>query len=237
MPGSEHQTQIVAGRRMVNYYNCVGCHIVENRGGYVRRFYSEDEINFAPPILNGEGFKVQPEWLFTFLQGPTPIRPWLKIRMPTFHFTNAEDDSIVNYFTAMSDVNVPYMFINTNLIPPAELQAGAKLMTKDYFNCFSCHQQGDKKPEGPQSGWAPDLALAHQRLNPDWILKWIENPSAIQPGTKMPSFYPGGPDDILGGKQDEQIRALRDYIFWFGTHPGQTLPAQVATAPVKVSSK
>ncbi len=237
MPGSEHQTQIVAGRKMVNYYNCVGCHIIEQRGGFVRRFYSEDQINFAPPILNGEGAKAQPQWLFNFLQGPTPIRPWLKIRMPTFHFTNAEDDTIVNYFTGLSDVNVPYMFINTNLIPPAELQAGAKLMSKDYFNCFSCHQQGDKKPEGPESGWAPDLALAHERLNPDWILQWIANPPAIQPGTKMPSFYPGGPDDILGGKQDEQIRALRDYIFWFGTHPGQPIPGQVATNPVKVSKK
>ena len=233
MPGSEHQTQIVAGRRKVNYYNCVGCHIVEDRGGYIRRFYPGDEINFAPPILNGEGFKVQPEWLFAFLQGPTPIRPWLKIRMPTFHFTNGEDDTIVNYFTALSDVNVLYTFIDTNLIAPAELAAGVKLTTKDYFNCFSCHQQGDKKPEGPPSGWAPDLALAHQRLNPDWILKWIANPSALQPGTKMPSYYPGGPDDILGGNQDKQIRALLDYIFWFGTHPGQTLPVQVATAPVK----
>jgi len=233
MPGSEHQTQIVAGRRMVNYYNCVGCHIVEDRGGYIRRFYPGDEINFAPPILNGEGFKVQPEWLFAFLQGPTSIRPWLKIRMPTFHFTNGEDDTIVNYFTALSDVNVLYTFIDTNLIAPAELAAGVKLTTKDYFNCFSCHQQGDKKPEGPPSGWAPDLALAHQRLNPDWIVKWIANPSALQPGTKMPSYYPGGPDDILGGNQDKQIRALVDYIFWFGTHPGQALPVQVATAPVK----
>jgi len=233
MPGSEHQTQIVAGRRMVNYYNCVGCHIVEDRGGYIRRFYPGDEINFAPPILNGEGFKVQPEWLFAFLQGPTSIRPWLKIRMPTFHFNNGEDDSIVNYFTALSDVNVLYMFIDTNLIAPAELAAGAKLMTKDYFNCFSCHQQGDKKPEGPPSGWSPDLALAYQRLNPEWILKWIANPSALQPGTKMPSYYPGGPDDILGGNQDKQIHALLDYIFWFGTHPGETIPGQVATAPVK----
>jgi len=49
----------------------------------------------------------------------------------------------------------------------------------------------------------------------------------------MPSYYPGGPDDILGGNQDKQIRAVTDYIFWFGTHPGQTLPGQVATAPVK----
>ncbi len=236
-PGTDRQKQIVAGRRMVNYYNCVGCHIVEQRGGYIRRFYSEDEINFAPPILNGEGAKVQPAWLFTFLQGPTPIRPWLKVRMPTFQFNSADDDSIVNYFTALADLQVPYQYLNVNLIPADTLQAGAKLMSKDYFNCFSCHQQGDKKPEGPPSGWAPDLALAHSRLNPDWILQWLKNPQAIQPGTKMPSFYPGGPDDILGGNEEAQIRAIRDYIFWFGTNPGQTLPSQVATAPVKVSKR
>jgi len=234
MPGSEGQEAIVSGRRMVNQYNCVGCHIVENRGGFVRRFYPEDEINLAPPILNGEGLKVQPDWLFTFLQGPTPIRPWLKIRMPTFHFDNHEDDTIVNYFTSLSSVQVPYEFLNTNLIATPTLEAGAKLMSKDYFNCFSCHQQGDKKPEGPPTGWAPDLALAHSRLNPEWILLWLKNPQAVQPGTKMPSFYPGGPDDILGGNEPEQIKAIRDYIFWFGTHPGQALPS---ATPVKVTSK
>jgi mono/diheme cytochrome c family protein len=237
-PGTDKQQQIVAGRREVNYYNCVGCHIVENRGGYIRRFYPEDQIALAPPILNGEGFRVQPAWLFNFLQGPSPIRPWLKIRMPTFHFTNHEDDTIVNYFTALSDIQVPYQFLNTNLIPPPELQAGAKLMSKDYFNCFSCHQQGDKKPEGPPTGWAPDLALAHDRLNPDWVIKWLENPQVMMPGTKMPSFYPGGPDDILGGNETAQIKAIRDYIFWFGTHPGQAVPGTVAqSTAVKVTKK
>ncbi len=236
-PGTDKQNEIVAGRRMVNYYNCVGCHIVENRGGYIRRFYSEDEINFAPPILNGEGAKAQPGWLFTFLQGPTPIRPWLKVRMPTFQFASSEDDTIVNYLTALADLQVPYEFLNASAIPADTLQAGAKLMSKDYFNCFSCHQQGDRKPEGPPSGWAPDLGLAHARLNPDWILQWLHNPQAIQPGTKMPSFYPGGPDDILGGKEDQQIKAIRDYIFWFGTHPGQPLPSQVAIAPPKMSKR
>ncbi|HVA80916.1 MAG TPA: c-type cytochrome [Candidatus Binataceae bacterium] len=240
-PGTNRQQDIVNGRQFVNYYNCVGCHIIENRGGYIRRFYSEDDINFAPPILNGEGLKVQPNWLFTFLQGPTPIRPWLKVRMPTFHLTSHEDDTVVNYFVSLSDVQVPYEFLNVNLIPDATLQAGLKLTTKDYFNCFSCHQQGDKKPEGPPSGWAPDLAMAHDRLNPAWILLWLKNPQAVQPGTKMPSFYPGGPDDILNGNEPEQIKAIRDYIFWFGTHPGQNLPAQVAQGalakPVKVTRK
>jgi mono/diheme cytochrome c family protein len=233
----ERQQEIVAGRRMVNYYNCVGCHIIEQRGGYIRRFY-EQNLNFAPPILNGEGQKVQPEWLFGFLQAPTQIRPWLKLRMPTFHFSHPEDNTLVDYFGATGDVKVPYVFVNTNAIPEPELLAGQKLMSKDYFNCFSCHQQGDKKPEGPPDGWAPDLALARHRLNPKWILTWLHNPQAVQPGTKMPSFYPGGPDDIFHGNETEQIQAIRDYIFWFGDHPGTSLPAPPAQKPaLKVSSK
>lgn len=230
-PGSERQQQIVDGRRVVNFRNCVGCHVVENRGGYIRHFYPADQLNLAPPILNGEGQKVQPEWLFTFLENPVPIRPWLKVRMPTFHFGGNEADTLVNYFTALANLHVPFMFVNTNVIPGDELAAGQKLMSNEYFNCFSCHQQGDKKPEGPAEGWAPDLSLAHRRLNPDWILRWLKNPQAVQPGAKMPSFFPGGPEDVLGGNEAAQIRALRDYIFWFGSHPGQQLPSQ-AVKPV-----
>jgi len=157
--------------------------------------------------------------------------------MPTFRFAGAEDDTLVNYFTALSDVQVPYTFVNTGAIAQPELAAGQKLMSKDYFNCFSCHQQGDKKPEGTPDGWAPDLAMARRRLNPEWILKWLHNPQAVQPGTKMPSFYPGGPDDILGGNEPQQIRAIRDYVFWFGDHPGESLPIPAAGTPAKVSSK
>jgi mono/diheme cytochrome c family protein len=35
-----------------------------------------------PPQAKGK--KVQSPWLFRFLQHPTPIRPWLQVRMPTF---------------------------------------------------------------------------------------------------------------------------------------------------------
>jgi hypothetical protein len=38
----------------------------------------------------------------------------------------------------------------------------------------------------------------------------------------MPSFYPGGPDDILGGKDDRQIEALRDYVMSLGRTGGAT---------------
>jgi cbb3-type cytochrome oxidase cytochrome c subunit len=86
--------------------------------------------------------------------------------------------------------------------------------------------QGGKTPEGPKDGWAPDLALARQRLNPNWIIKWLQDPQKVQPGTKMPSFYPGGPDNILGGKDDKQIEALRDYLMTLG----RPTPAAAVTA-------
>ncbi len=213
----------VAGRRLIMRYNCGGCHIVEGQGGAIRVRY-EESPQLAPPILNGEGAKVQADWLFGFLKQPTPIRPWLKVRMPTFSFSDAEATTLVNYFGAVDNVQVPFVHVNEAEVPIAHIEAGQKLVEPDYFNCFSCHQQGDRKPEGPPEGWAPDLGLAHDRLNPEWIVRWLRDPQQVQPGTKMPSFYEkdekgratGGPDDVLDGDNERQIEALRDYLMVLG---------------------
>ena len=110
---------------------------------------------------------------------------------------------------------------------PENLEAARALAGEEYFNCFSCHIRGAKTPSGPKEGWAPDLTLARQRLSPQWIPKWLQDPQKVEPGTKMPSFYPGGPDNILGGKDDRQIEALRDYVMTLGRGVG----APVAPAP------
>jgi len=212
-PGQQHIRQ---GQRLVARYNCTGCHIVEGKGGFIRTYY-EQNPSFAPPILNGEGAKVQPDWLFSFLKGPTPIRPWLSVRMPTFNLSDEETNALVEYFTAMAREEIPFHYVDVAAIPGEHVEAAKQLMSKEYFDCFSCHVQGDKKPEGPPEGWAPDLTLAKYRLNPDWIIEWIRDPQKIQPGTKMPSFYPGGPEDILGGSDERQIEAIRDYLMVIGT--------------------
>jgi mono/diheme cytochrome c family protein/cytochrome c2/peptidoglycan hydrolase CwlO-like protein len=207
--------QVVEGRRLMHQYNCIGCHEIENRGGFVRNYYQENPT-LAPPVLNGEGEKVQSNWFFSFLKSPVPIRPWLELRMPTFGLSDEHTNQLVSYFNGLSKVGIPYTYVDDRKIPPEHLEAARRLVSKDYFNCFSCHQQGDKKPEGPVEGWAPDLTLARERLNPNWIIKWLQDPQKVQPGTRMPSFFPGGPDDILGGKDDRQIEALRDYLMSIG---------------------
>jgi len=216
---SHRVVNVVHGRRLMHQYNCIGCHEIENRGGFVRKYY-EASPTLAPPILNGQGEKVQSTWFFSFLKAPFAVRPWLQIRMPTFGFSDAETNVLVNYFNDLSKVEIPFTHFDERTVPKEHLDAARTLVTKDYFDCFSCHQQGDKKPEGPQEGWAPDLNLAYRRLNPNWLIKWLQDPQKVQPGTKMPSFFPGGPDNILDGKDDRQIEALRDYIMSLGASNG-----------------
>jgi mono/diheme cytochrome c family protein len=158
--------------------------------------------------------------------------------MPTFGLSNDHTGQLVDYFNNLSKVEFPFTFFDEKRVSPEYLDAAKKLVSKDYFNCFSCHQQGDRKPEGPVEGWAPDLALARQRLNPDWIINWLKDPQKLQPGTKMPSFFPGGPDDILGGKDDRQIEALRDYIMTLGRDGRSAAPpAPVAASRTKAAGR
>ena len=223
--------QVVEGRRLMQQYNCVGCHEIENRGGFVRKYYQENPTA-APPVLNGEGEKVQSPWFFGFLKAPITLRPWLEIRMPTFGLSDEHTNQLVSYFNGLSKVDIPYAYIDDKKIPPEHIDAAKMLTSKEYFDCFSCHVQGGKTPEGPKEGWAPDLAMARQRLNPNWIIKWLKDPQKVQPGTKMPSFYPGGPDNVLGGKEDLQIQALRDYLVTLGRNG--TAPARASATAVKV---
>jgi mono/diheme cytochrome c family protein len=222
-PGQE---AVREGQRLVRRYNCTGCHLIEGAGGDIRRLYAESP-SMAPPNLNGEGAKVQSDWLFGFLKNPASmqIRPWLSVRMPTFGLSNPEAGGVIGYFQALDDVQVPYVHVERASLSRENLEAGKLLMTRDYFDCFNCHQRGAQKPEGPPDGWAPDLAMAHSRLNPDWIVEWIRDPQKLMPGTKMPSFYPGGPPDVLGGNDDAQMRALSDYIMSLG------LPETPAPSP------
>jgi mono/diheme cytochrome c family protein len=211
---SDKVAHVVEGRRLTHRYNCIGCHTIENRGGFIRKYYQNPAL--APPSLNGEGEKVQPNWLFGFLKRPIPIRPWFQLRMPTFGFSSQEAHGLVSYFGGLSDVDIPYVHFDVQEIPGEYLKAAPKLFSNDYFDCLSCHQQGEKKPEGPPEGWAPDLNLAKNRLKPNWIVRWLRDPQKVEPGTRMPSFYPEGPEDILEGNDEKQIEALRDYIMILG---------------------
>jgi mono/diheme cytochrome c family protein len=225
--------KVQKGRRLVDKFNCMGCHEIDGEGGYIRRLYGDNPTE-APPILFDQGNKVQPEWFFGFLQDPAlqPLRFWLKVRMPTFPLTTDETTAIIEYFTAKSDLKNPFFFWDPKVdSTPELLHTGDLLMSDEYFSCWSCHVMGDKTPAGPMQYWAPNLAFAHERLNPEWILRWIADPQSQMPGTKMPAFYPGGPEDIFDGDEPKQILAMRDWIMSLNYKGGDAAASDELTEP------
>ncbi len=224
---------ITQGQKTVRQLNCQACHNIEGEGGTVQKSvvdwlvaYEGKDLSdakavvrsFAPPTLQGEGEKIQAQWLYEFLHEPISIRPWLKVRMPTYSYHGSQINSIVKYFNYIDDQEFPFTDIYHPNLSKDEFAAAEKLFSKEVFGCAQCHVVGNQMPTGAPDGWGPNLGLASKRLKPDWIVKWIKNPPEVLPGTKMPVFFdPGsykdaGPPDILDGDEDRQIKALRDYV-------------------------
>ncbi len=188
---------VEAGRRIVKDYNCQGCHILEDRGGAIREAMTANKIDLAmaPPIIRGEGAKVQSEWLFSFLHGPRTgqIRPWLKVRMPTFPFSTDQINTLTAYFATQDKARYPFEDRVASLDPRSRA-AGAATFTS--LKCAQCHPtsqdafaQALKEGKTP-ADLAPILAAAHTRLRYDWIADWIKRPDEWMPGTRMPTNFP-----------------------------------------------
>lgn len=202
---------IEQGRSLTDRLYCIACHRLP--------FEKEDEQPPLPaPDLTFAGDKVRPEWLFKFLKKPQALRPWLHARMPSFWLSDEEALALTEYLMTLKDKDappIPQKLKFAGKVSAQDLKAAKVLLSKDYFDCLNCHQQGEKKPQGPREGWAPDLALAAQRLNPDWVIRWLKDPQKIQPGTKMP-LYDSGPEGILGGDLERQMVAVRNYVVSLG---------------------
>jgi cytochrome c2 len=210
---------VLTGERLVFWNGCRNCHELERRGGVVRDLFNEDTQSYAPPIITGEGAKVQPAWLFGFLKGPTPLRPWLHIRMPTFHFTDDDAGTLVKYFASASNKSFPYLTVEVPT--PSREKAKETLELFTALQCTSCHVVGKLAPKQDPASAAPDFLLAKRRLRPDWIPLWLRNPNALMEGTRMPSFWDmdaaaDAPHKAFGGKKEAQMEALRDLLMHLG---------------------
>jgi mono/diheme cytochrome c family protein len=201
----------VAGRTLVHRRNCVGCHIIEGDGGEMVKLVAEPSL--GPPMLTPEGARVQPDWLYAFLRGPIQIRPWINVKMPTFGLDDQNLNGIIDYFGAVSNSIGPFQTHEAVRLTAAEEGSGKALF--ELLKCQQCHVLGAIPKDQPTANLAPDLRMAPDRLQPDWILQWLKAPAAILPGTRMPAFWPDYPKSAfpqMGGSAEAQILAIRNHL-------------------------
>ncbi len=215
---SARSDNIIVGRTLVHRRNCVGCHIIEGDGGDYLKLVADSSL--GPPLLTPEGARVQPDWLYAFIRGPITIRPWLSVRMPTFGLDDQNVNNVLNYFGSISNSIGPFQ--THEVVKTASNTEGTGKQMFELLQCQKCHVLGTIPKDQPTNTLAPDLRMASERLQPDWILQWLKSPLAILPGTRMPAYWPDYPKSFyphLGGNAEAQIRAIRDHVLTFRGGP------------------
>ena len=234
------QQALDKGRMFVHWNNCVGCHKIESAGGYAAKFINEKFAGnenlayFAPPFLGPEGSRVQEQWLHQFLSGPFKIRPQVKLRMPTYGFSDAEIGTATNYFLGMH--KRPFVMTSYDYPVASSLVPYGKMLF-DKLKCLSCHYTDGT---GEATAKAPNLSNTKKRLRPDWVPNWLAHPDAMMPGTPMTGFWwssgklaPADPQ-ILGGDAMLQIKAVQEYVHSIGK---DALPSPTPYATINGSDK
>jgi mono/diheme cytochrome c family protein len=184
--------------------------VIEGDGGDFLKLVADPSL--GPPLLTPEGGRVRHDWLYAFLRGPITIRPWLNVRMPTFGLEDQNLNDVIQYFSAVSgDLR---QFRSEEVVrASAAVTTGKELF--ELLKCQQCHVLGTIPKDQEVSNLAPDLRMAHERLQPEWILEWLKAPATIVPGTRMPAFWPDYPKSFyphFGGSAETQIQAIRDHL-------------------------
>lgn len=211
------------GEALFRSLGCGGCH-------------ADARHEPVGPDLTGTGDKLKAEWLSQFLRRPDRVRPWLTARMPDFRLSDDEARILLAFLVGLRDptaAGLPERLRFGGVPPEANVHAGRRLASREFLSCSSCHL-GEEQPEGAPEEWAPDLRISGQRLQPDWIVRWLQDPWRLAPGTKMPTYFSdaaSGPEDILDGDEERQILALRDYILSLGATG--SAPERVPLAPAR----
>jgi hypothetical protein len=179
-----------------------------------------------PPLLTGVGGKLTESWLKHILADGAKDRPYMLTRMPKFGEANvghlARPLELVD---AVEPVPVPHFDV-----PERRVKAtGRFIVGSQAFNCGSCHQFNEFQAAGIQ---ALDMTLMTRRLRRDWFHRYVVDPPAFRPGTRMPTAWPGGKsqlDTIYDGDTLKQIESMWIYL---SDGPNAAVPYGVGREPI-----
>ena len=189
--------QVVAGKRTFEKYNCNDCHTILGFGGY----YAPDLTKVVRRLgSEGVAFRIRsPEKAFA-----APPR-----KMPQQHVSGEEIGDLIAFFTWVGEIDngdwppqdrkqdfsgaEKRLLANTRLTPGAAVVQAA--------GCLSCHSLHG---EGGATG--PALDKVGQNYSLAELEKYIKNPQAVDPSSKMP------PQGQLTARELEEVATFLSHV-------------------------
>jgi mono/diheme cytochrome c family protein len=198
-------------------FNCYACHERDKLGGveearnalFLGSVPEMGDEGRIPPPLTGVGAKLTSAWMKQLFDRGAKDRPYMHTRMPRFGVENV--GHLVAAFDAVDKLE-PVKALTFSEKPKSIKAAGWHLVGNKALSCTKCHNFKDLKSTGVG---AMDITLMPKRLKHDWFHRYMLNPSAFRPGTRMPASFPDGQSllkNILGGDANKQIEAMWLYL-------------------------
>ena len=139
----------------------------ENYGGQAKM---SNAYAAAPPVLIGEGEKVQPEWLIRFLLNPYPIRPLTVLRMPKFNMSPDEAQAIAHYFAAVDKTQDVGIGLTYPYVPmPQRDENYVRRKTEEYVARLKAENQYEARKKDLQSFWEKQLTAEQSEAEKKWL--------------------------------------------------------------------
>ena len=194
--------------------NCTGCHSRQDVGQPTTEAMALfagtadlGEQGRVPPTLNNAGAKLRTSAITEILAGNGRVRPYVLTRMPLFGTASSQP---LPALLAAAD-HAPRD--ETDSVMTDEIvAAGTRLAGLDGLACITCHGISGYPSLGVP---AVDLSYTYARLRHSWFEKYMRNPAAIYPGTRMPTFWQAGQriqPEVCAGDPTKQIDALWTYL-------------------------
>ena len=204
--------------------NCYACHARDGVGGpeagrdayFTSVGHAElGDEGRLPPALSGVGAKLKGDALEGVLLRGEGVRPYMNARMPQFG-----KGALGELHALLAAIDDPG-YVEPALAFSKEMaEAGRTLVGVKGNGCINCHTTAGRASLGVP---AVDLATMFTRIKPTWFHRYLTNPVAVKPGTRMPAFWPEGRSQfpqLLGGDMKRQQEAIWQYLSL-----GKSMPA------------
>lgn len=202
----------------MNQHQCTACHARDGVGApsdaVLASFVGADDLGDegrVPPTLHDVGAKLTEGALGHSIAHGLEYRPSVKARMPAFRDVDQQLSwSLTELLKEVDSVDAPR---EAPSFEAEDAKLGHRLSgTQGGLACIACHGAGGHPSVGVQG---PSLSAMAERLEYDWYARWMENPPAMRPGTRMLNVFGSGQSpitDVHGGDAAAQIDSIWQYL-------------------------
>ncbi len=171
--------RVVAGKHAFERHNCNDCHTILGFGAY-----------YAPDLTRVYA-RLGEDAVRRRLEAPEVVFAGSYRKMPQQHLAPGEIDDLVAFLRWVSGIEnhdwppqdspARWKRSTERLLASASMTPAAALVQQE--SCLQCHSLG-----GTGGTIGPRLEWIGGRRDAEWIARYLADPEAVSPGTRMPPF-------------------------------------------------